>query len=228
MKPVITHPDLVQQVFKSIRDAICDGHFRPGERLNQDDIAEMLDVSRQPVVQAIHLLKSQGFARDTGRRGVEVTELGSSETNHYYLIRAALDGLAAREAALRSNGLVQARGAKIIEAGRRACESGSHHTIVDADMAFHQFIYELSGNPVISKTVTPLWHQLRRIMGTAITADYPVNSIWDEHQTILDAIIEGNTTAAENLARAHGETAARRVEHMLRQHEITESAAGGS
>jgi len=219
MKPVSVQPDLVHQVFESIRDAICDGQLRPGERLNQDDLAAQLEVSRQPVVQAIHLLKSQGFAKDTGRRGTEVTELSAVEASQYYLIRATLDGLAAREAASHDNKSTATRGAKIIEDGKKACKSSSHRAILDADMAFHQFIYELSENPIISKTVTPLWHQLRRIMGTAITANYPVDSIWDEHQAILDAVIQGNTSEAERLARAHGETAAHRVEQILSQHE---------
>jgi len=215
MEPIPARPDLVEQVFESIRDAICDGQFQPGQRLNQDELAAQLGVSRQPIVQAIHLLKSQGFVRDTGRRGVEISELSTLEITQHYLVRAALDGLAAREAASHNNSSNKERGSRIIAAGRIACASGTHRDILDADMTFHQFIYELSGNPVLSKTVMPLWHQLRRIMGTAIMADYPIDYIWDEHQAIFDAILQGNTSTAEKLARAHAENAARRVEEML-------------
>jgi len=215
MKPIPNQPDLVAQVFESIRDAICDGQFRPGQRLHQDELATQLGVSRQPVVQALHLLKSQGFARDTGRRGVEVTALGVSETAQHYRIRTVLDGLAAREAAANCDiKAARQRGSDIIRAGRTACQSGRHRDILDADMAFHQFIYDLSDNPVIAKTVMPLWHQLRRIMGAAITTDYPVNAIWDEHQKIFDAILAGDPGGAETLARAHGDTAAQRVQQM--------------
>jgi DNA-binding GntR family transcriptional regulator len=217
MKPIPVKPDLVQQVFESIRDAICDGQIQPGERLNQDELATELGVSRQPIVQAIHLLKSQGFAMDNGRRGVEVTKLSVSETTQHYFVRAALDGLAARQAAERNCEATEKQGAAIIKAGRLACAGGTFQEILEADMVFHRFIYELSGNAIISKTVTPLWHQLRRIMGTAITADYPVDSIWDEHQAIFQAILEGRAEDAERLARAHGETAAMRVQTKLNQ-----------
>jgi len=224
MEPIPAKPDLVEQVFESIRDAICDGQFQPGQRLNQDELATQLGVSRQPIVQAMHLLKSQGFVRDTGRRGVEISELSTPEITQHYLVRAALDGLAAREAASRDNSAAEERGAQIIAAGRLACASGTHRDILDADMTFHQFIYELSGNPVLSKTVMPLWHQLRRIMGTAITADYPVDYIWDEHQSILDAILQGEFPKAETLARAHAENAARRVQKMLPDTDQTSSS----
>jgi len=220
MIPISIQPDLAQQVFESIRDAICEGQFQPGQRLNQDELAAKLDVSRQPIVQAMHLLKSQGFVRDTGRRGVEVTALSALEATQHYQLRATLDGLAAREAASRDNSRTEKRGAAIIEAGRKACRSGSHRDILDADMDFHQFIYERSGNPIISKTVMPLWHQLRRIMSKAITTDYPVDSIWDEHQAILEAVLVGNPTEAERRARDHGETAAERIGQMLSGHEL--------
>jgi DNA-binding GntR family transcriptional regulator len=217
MEPISIKPDLTEQVYTSIRDAICDGQFRPLQRLNQDDLAATLQVSRQPIVQAIQLLKSQGFVKDTGRRGVEVTELTVDSASHYYSIRGVLDGLAARQAAERNHAGAEEAGMNIIASGRQACRSGNHHDILIADQEFHQFIYELSGNPVILKTVTPLWHQLRRIMSVTIMTGYPVDSIWDEHLSILEAIMSGDALTAETRARAHVEAGSTRVVNMLQQ-----------
>ena len=68
-------PDLVDQVYRSLLDAISDGSLAPGERITQEDIAEKLAVSRQPVLQALRLLKKDGFVLDAPGRGVLVAPL---------------------------------------------------------------------------------------------------------------------------------------------------------
>lgn len=211
LKPVAVQPDLVNQVYVSLRDAICEGHLKPGERLNQDQLAGRLHVSRQPVVQAIQLLKSQGFVRDTGRRGVEIAPLSASEALHLYQIRAALDGLAAREAARLNPGLARNEGQTLIEQGRLCCQKGNVLELARADMAFHQLIYRLSENPLIDATIAPHWHHLLRIMVVVLKNVPPVLAVWDEHAAILQAICQGDDVTAERLARSHGEQAAQRI-----------------
>ncbi|MFC6636615.1 GntR family transcriptional regulator [Sulfitobacter sediminilitoris] len=60
---------LSEQTHDILLNAICSGEFEPGQRLNQDEIAARLQVSRQPVNSAISVLKASGFVEDTGRRG---------------------------------------------------------------------------------------------------------------------------------------------------------------
>jgi DNA-binding GntR family transcriptional regulator len=208
VKPVSQYPDLVNQVYLSLRAAICEGQLAPGERLNQDQLAAKLQVSRQPVGQAIQLLKSQGFVCDTGRRGVEIALLSAEHITGLYQIRAALDALAAREAALNNPAAALEDGSSLIEEGRRHCQSGSIMKIIHADMGFHRFIYRISGNPAIDSTVSPHWYHLLRIMGQVLKHKPPRQKIWDEHAAILVAISEGDANKAHQLARQHGEQAA--------------------
>lgn len=208
VKPISQNLDLVDQVYLSLRDAICEGHLVPGQRLNQDQLAKELHVSRQPVGQAIQLLKSQGFVSDTGRRGVEVASLSSELITGLYQIRSVLDGLAAREAALNNPTAAQSEGRLFIEKGRRLCGGGSIMKIIYADMEFHRFIYRISNNAAIDKTIAPHWYHLLRIMGPVMKSNPSILRIWDEHEAILDAIISGDAQNAEFLARQHGELAA--------------------
>src|SRR5260221_8934595 len=101
MEKLHLQPDLVDRAHRAILDAICDGTLQPGSRLTQEELAERLGVSRQPVMQALILLKRQGFVCDAGRRGVMVAPLDPELVLNLYAIRAALDGLAAHEAAQR-------------------------------------------------------------------------------------------------------------------------------
>ena len=65
-------PDLVEQVYRALLDAISDGSLAPGSRLGQEDIAARLAVSRQPVLQALRLLKKDGLVLDAPGRGLLV------------------------------------------------------------------------------------------------------------------------------------------------------------
>ena len=92
-------PDLVDQVYRALLDAISDGSLAPGQRLTQEDIATQLAVSRQPVLQALRLLKNDGLIQDAPGRGVLVAPLDATWMRQVYEVRGALDALAARLAA---------------------------------------------------------------------------------------------------------------------------------
>ena len=89
-------PDLVDQVYRALLDAISDGSLAPGAQLTQEDIAEQLAVSRQPVLQALRLLKKDGLVLDAPGRGVLVAPLDADWIAQVYEVRGALDALAAR------------------------------------------------------------------------------------------------------------------------------------
>ena len=92
-------PDLVERVYRALLDAISDGSLAPGARLTQEDIAARLAVSRQPVLQALRLLKKDGLVLDAPGRGVLVAPLDAAWIAQVYEVRGALDALAARLAA---------------------------------------------------------------------------------------------------------------------------------
>lgn len=75
--------------------------------------------------------------------------------------------------------------------------------MIAADMRFHQFIYELSGNPLIAPAMAAHWTVMQRAMGEVLTHDEQPRDIWDQHEAILDAIVRGDGARAETLARKH-------------------------
>lgn len=199
---------LTDRTYHAILDAICDGDLPAGARINQDALAERLNVSRQPVVQALALLKVQGFVRESGRRGVVVAPLDAASIAHLYELRSALDGVACRGAALRGGADARAWGPKLIADGRAAVASGSVKRMIEADMRFHRLLYELSGNPIVAETAALHWHHVRRLMGGYLQHYRVRDSVWDEHEAILKAVMRGDAEQAEALARRHADGAA--------------------
>jgi len=209
------HASILDSVYAAIRDAVCDGELAPGARVTQDEIAERLGVSRQPVVQALVLLKSQGFFREAGRRGLIVTPVSSEMVSAIYELRGALDETAARLAAQRAGRDALSEGWNILERGETLAARGEVRDLVKCDMTFHEFVYGLSGNPLIQQALEPQLHHLRRVMMAVVeAADYRTR-LWQEHADILEAIADGNADRAGALSRAHVEAASAEIQTKL-------------
>ena len=204
-------PDLVDQVYRSLLDAISDGSMAPGARIMQEDIAEQLAVSRQPVLQALRLLKKDGFVLDAPGRGVLVAPLDVAWLEQIYQVRGALDALAARLAA-RARFQIDPR---VITQGRAAARSNQVKAMMLADVTFHAALYAASGNPLIAQSAQLHWHHIRRAMGAVLQVSTMRESIWDEHEAIAQAISNGHEDSAETLIRQHAEDASRNLAGLL-------------
>lgn len=211
------HPSLVDQAYQAMLREIADGSLAPNTHLVQEVLAARYGVSRHPIQQALLLLKSDGLVQDAGRRGLIVAPLDIAMMQQRYQIRAVLDGLAARLAARRCAGSPQVaararrEGDRIVRGGLRAVAAGDVNDMIAHDVAFHAFVYDASGNPMIGPTAQLHWRFLRRVMGEVLRAAAPPPSIWQQHRDILDAIVTGDEAAAESRTLRHIESAADRL-----------------
>jgi len=206
-----TAPDLVDQVYRRLLDAISEGTLAPGQRITQEDIAEQLAVSRQPVLQALRLLKKDGFVQDAPGRGLLVAPLDAAWTLSVYQVRGALDALAARLAAQQRFQLDP----KLIEQGRKAARGRNVKAMIDADAAFHDAIYAASGNPLIEQTAHQHWGHLRRVMGAVLQQSGQREPVWDEHEAVAKAIAAGDADTASRLMQEHAQQAAHNLAQRL-------------
>jgi DNA-binding GntR family transcriptional regulator len=205
MESLVAPKTLVDQAYEAILNAICTGALKPGERLTQDQVAQRLNVSRQPIHNALRVLKAQGFLRETGRRGLAVAPLDPGLFEAIYQFRSAVEPLAVRLATPRLRPETIARGRDLISRGHAAIAADDSRALVEADMAFHSFVYELSGNSLILETMRLNWQHLRRAMGEVLRLPNLARRVWQEHEAILQAMIAGD-----------GEDAARRIhDHVV-------------
>src|SRR6478735_12592862 len=164
MASIQPQQSMVEQAYRAILDAICEGRLEPGERITQESVARKLAVSRQPIGQALLLLKQQKFVSEAGRRGLMVAPLDRDFMRWIYELRLGIEPLAATLAARRASGNDVARGEAIIAEGKAAVRDNSITALIAADMRFHMFLYELSGNGLFVELMEELWNHLRRAM----------------------------------------------------------------
>ena len=219
MKSLSPQPNLVEQVQHAIVAEIASGKLAPGGRIIQEQLATALGVSRQPVQQALLLLRQQGLLNDAPGRGLVVAPIDPAHVQHMYDMRAVVEGLACRLVAQDPDAAARAAalGPALIDAGRKAVASGSVAKMVAADIRFHEFIYGLCGNPLIAPAMNTHWSYTQRVMADVLVRDEAPRDIWDQHERILKALAKGDAEAAENLARKHITQAAAFIVTRLRQ-----------
>ena len=216
MKELIAQPTLVEQVYQAILSEITEGKLPPGARIIQEQIAGSLGVSRQPVQQALLLLRNQGVLRDAPGRGLIVTPMDLDYVENMYQMRAVIEGLACRKAAELNAARAKKLGPALLLNGRKAIASGSVSAMIAADMKFHDVIYGLSCNALIAPAMESHWTYTQRVMGEVLMKDERPRDIWNQHEQIMDAIIEGDGVHAEELARVHITQAAKFMITRLR------------
>lgn len=199
---------LPELVYERVVEGICNGTLAPGERLTQEGLAKLLDVSRLPVGQALKRLEAEGFVRPAGRRGLEVAPLEERFVRELYELRAGIDQVSAGLAARRAAPDLQERGEALLARGNRAAETHDIPELIAADMAFHQLIYEAAGNAMILDTMASHWNHTRRVMQTILRDDRNQQQVWRDHAAILEAVCSGDAALAERVARRHVERAA--------------------
>lgn len=207
MEPIKTTKTLVEQTYDILLDAICTGELAPGERLAQDQIAAKLNVSRQPVNSAISILKANRFVEDTGRRGVVVSQVDPNLFQSIYEFRSAVEPLAVVLAGARLPRTARTEAARAIREGRSAASRHDAVALLRADVEFHAMIYRWSGNPVIENSMQVNWHHIRRSMAEVLRDPNTATPVWDEHEHIVEALLEGETAEAAALMKRHIESA---------------------
>jgi DNA-binding GntR family transcriptional regulator len=187
-------------VYRALREAIREGHFRPGERILEEEIAQTLGVSRTPVREALRRLEARGLVETAPGRGMLVVELTGQRVTELYAVREVLEGTAARFAA-------QHAAPSEIEVLWRLNEELRHvddqQRAARINRTFHQAIYEAAHNRYLMQPVNEMHDAMALLPGTTYSAKGRLESSREEHVAILNAIAGRDPAAAEEAARRH-------------------------
>ncbi|SNS75067.1 GntR family transcriptional regulator [Tropicimonas sediminicola] len=203
METIKPRKSLTEETYDRLLDAICYGELPPGHRINQDKVAERLSVSRQPVNNAISLLKADKLVEDTGRRGVVVSELDRGFFESIYEFRRVIEPFAVRLASQRSGDDARQDARNVLGRGDAAIQSGDIRALVEADMEFHQLIYRWSNNAAIVASMQVNWHHIRRAMVEVLQKPSSRADSWSEHAQIIVAIFDRDEKRASELMERH-------------------------
>ncbi|MBD8975378.1 GntR family transcriptional regulator [Veillonella magna] len=196
---------LREVVSETLRQAIRDGIFKPGERLMEIPLSEELGVSRTPIREAIRKLELEGFVIMIPRRGTYVADISLKDISQVFEIRSALEELAGALAAER----ITAEEIEYLE--RMLVEIGTYiekkdmDRIVEADVNFHEVLYKASRNERLVEIIHNLREQTLRFRTVSMNQPGRLAKTWEEHRLLVEAIADRDANKARKIARLHME-----------------------
>lgn len=198
---------LRELVFENIREAIINGHLKPGERLMEIQLAEELGVSRTPVREAIRKLELEGFVVMIPRKGAYVTDISIKDIADVFELRWALEALAAELAAERATEEeIEQMERHLLELAK-VVEEQDVKKIVEIDTKFHETIYTASRNKRLGQILSLLGELIQRYRTLTLSKSERIKVTMEEHRAIVEALAARDPQRAGRLAQEHIESA---------------------
>jgi DNA-binding GntR family transcriptional regulator len=153
-RPGSAPPTLRGHVVKMLSADILAGKYKPGDRLNESQIARELNISRIPVREALSQLQEQGLVMNRERRGMFVTHIGAEEVQQINAVRVILEAEALRLAKARMTPDIAARLESLMTQMNEW--NGTLLEAAALDLEFHRVIWRAAGNPYLERAMNAL------------------------------------------------------------------------
>lgn len=203
-------------VFNTLRQAILTGELKPGERLMEIHLANMLGVSRTPIREAIRKLELEGLVTMIPRRGAEVAQITEKSMSDVLEVRRAMDALCAELACERIT-------EEDLERLKEACGQFEQATgtkdvkkIAQADVELHDIILQATGNSRLIQLVNNLSEQMYRYRFEYIKDISQHERLVEEHRMIYESLVNRDRERAAEAARTHIDNQRKAIIHQIR------------
>ena len=207
---------LVDWVTESLREAILQGYFEPGERLDQDSIAEDLEVSRTPVREAIRVLETEGFVEIRPHRGAYIATLTPRDVQEIYEVRSLLEAELVRQVTPHIPPSVLAQLERSLAEGEARWQVGDVQGHYESDVLFHETLYKFAENTLIRDILVGLTNRIARVRRFAQRQPgYHLDHSIREHRAILEAMRRRDPDGAAAAMRAHLMNSAERIQALI-------------
>lgn len=198
-----TEGPLRERVYRALRAAILARDLIGGDRITEVELASELDISRTPLREAFRLLQSGGLVSISDRRGIVVRGLGPQDFQEIYEIRAPLEAIVARRAALNTDPEFRRKLRDNIELSEFLLQRERWQELRDEFIKFHAIMQEASGNTRLSDLLGELLeYSISSNRGEGPDPSHAPSTLAD-HRRIWQAIEDGDPDAAARHALAH-------------------------
>ena len=194
---------LSETLRESIEEEVATGKLAPGTHLDEIELAKRFGVSRTPIREALSLLAGEGVVEIRPRRGTVVAQLSPHRLVEMFEVMAELEAMCTRLAARR----MTPAELKVLEQAHEGCRNAAHGLDADgyfyANEHFHHTIYMASHNAFLSEQAHSLQRRLRPYRRLQLRVRNRLAKSFEEHQTVLDALRDGDSNRAVEAIRSH-------------------------
>ena len=209
---------LADWVTASLREAILNGYFEPGEKLDQDLIAEELELSRTPVREALKRLESEGFIEVRPHYGAFITEVSQRDIREVYEVRRLLESEVVRQVTpLIPESVLNELDRSFVET-QAQFDAGDTTKHFESDIHFHGTILDFVENRLLKEVIDGLNNRISIVRRFAQLRPGPhLVESFKEHRAILQAMRQRDAKQAAELMRRHLEESSLRVQELAEQ-----------
>ncbi|MFF1870209.1 GntR family transcriptional regulator [Streptomyces sp. CB03911] len=190
-------------VYDSLRAAIAEGDLKPGERINMDELARNLGVSKIPIREAVKRLEADGLVASRVHSGVTVAQVDAAEMRGVFLAREAIEGLVAGLAAERVTEAQLAELDAVQQQMRGRLGTRSFQKLPELNSEFHRILAEAAGYRILAELTDQLLLTVRRHRITVPVDPENWAQVIAEHDGIIAALRRRDPDAAAQAAKAH-------------------------
>lgn len=200
----------------ALEGMIVNGALKPGERLNEQHLAQRFGVSRGPIREAVRALEGAGFVEAVTNRGVFVRQLTVAEVRELYDIRAALFGLAGRLLAERADAAMIVRLEDMLEAMETAAAERDFDAYYPLNLAFHEAIVDGSGNATLAAQYRAFVKRLNLFRARSLVQGGGLSVSNREHREMVSSIAARDPGWAQEAHWRHVASAKDRLLKVVR------------
>jgi DNA-binding GntR family transcriptional regulator len=193
---------LKENIVELISEAIFTGRIKPGERVNESQLARDLQVSRAPIREALQQLQEQGLIINHPRRGMFVVHLEDEDFQKINSVRLILEGEALRLARVNFTPAAQAKLSQILERMERS-HAAAPSARVRLDVEFHKTIWGLTGNEFLERTLSSLTAPLFAYGVIRAMNASKVKHVIHSHHPLLEFLLGKTSKTAESVLAEH-------------------------
>lgn len=205
MEDILETKPLREKIADKIRADIIKGVYKDGERLIEPKLAENLGISRTPVREALRQLENEGFIEIIPRKGAVVKRMTLDDVDNLYMIKANLEGLAARQAIkyISDNDIkeMEKLNERFLLLAKRNEDVVEEYLKYNVD--FHNVFIQLSKNDKLIEILEGLSKNFQRIKGMLISKSERALKAYNEHLEIIKAFQSRDPNKAEMKVRWH-------------------------
>jgi DNA-binding GntR family transcriptional regulator len=204
-----------QQVVRALHEAITTGTLKPGQRLVEKDLCELMGVSRPPVREALRQLESEGLVVSLPKRGPIVARLSDEDVAHIYQVRGALEALAAKLFAEQAGDAQVSALEKSLDDLALAVKNDDIDGMIEAKDEFYSNLTEGSRNPLIASILHTMKARIKILHRVSLSSKARTTETLREMDAIMAAIRTRDAEAAYRLSWVHINNAAANAQKVL-------------
>ena len=208
---------LADWVTASLREAILNGYFEAGEKLDQDLIAEELEVSRTPVREAVRKLESEGFIELRPHYGAFIATVSQRDIHQVFEVRGLLEAEIVRQVTpLIPQSVLDELDNSLVETQAQV-DAGDIAKHFENDVSFHETIASFAENRLLKEVLDGITNRISLVRRFAQSKPGPhLSESLKEHRAILQAMRRRDLEQAAELMAAHLKESALRIQELAR------------